>query len=378
MKQLFFLILFSFNLLLISNPSLEATSVNSRKFFSSDLEAKCYLNTHYNLACEAYNKREWKKASINFEKITAYFPCSEEGIQGAYYLGVCRFYRKEFEHANTAFNQYLKSSEHPQFFEEVIQYKFRIAEKFRLGFKKRLFGIRCGPKIESGTDLALEIYDEVLAALPYSNLSTQVLFAKAELLKKKREYKEAIETYQLLIRRYPKHEILPAAYLGIQDAYCQQSRYQFQSPELIALAELNARRFKEEFPRDPGVLIAEDLVLCVKEAYAEELRQIGLYFERKQKIAAAAIYYQSAIEEFPQTQVANCCRSHLISIGYLNEKEEIASLKMLNQKSLEEETGLGDRENNPLGPELPTGPEAIREKSEGVPLIKKASSYERN
>jgi outer membrane protein assembly factor BamD (BamD/ComL family) len=369
MKQSPFLILFCFNLLLFSSSSLEARQTLKRSAFSNEMEAECYLTTHYNLACEAYGEQEWKRAAVEFEKVIFYFPNSTEAAKAYYYLGICQFYKKEFDSANAAFNGYLKSSEQPEFFEDVIKYKFCIAEHLRQGYRKRLFDNRYCPKIESGTDLALTIYDEVIAALPYCDLSAQALFAKAELLKKTREYREAVETYQTLIRRFPKHEVIPACYLGIQDAYCQQSRHEFQSPELIALAELNARRFRDEFPRDERVAIADHLVSCVKEAYAQEFCKTGLYFERKQKPAAAAIYFQSAIEEFPKTQVAQFCRGRLRTLGYTIEEDEVPVTNILNQKPLEEETGLGDRENNPLGPELPTGPEAIREKAEGVPLI---------
>ena len=366
MKQIIFLTLFCLSIL-FTPASVEAVKP---KAFSSQEEAECYLTTHYNLACEHYNDQAWRRASNEFEKVIYFFPCSDEASRAYYYLGICYFYMNEYDFANLAFTNYLKGSEHPEFFEDAVNYKFCIAESFRLGKKKRLFTMRYCPRIESAQTLALTIYDEVIIALPYCDLTAQALYSKAELLKQKREYREAIETYQTLIRRFPKHEIAPACYLGIQDAYCQQSRFEFQNPDLIALTEINARRFREEFPRDERVAIADDLVLCIKENYAKGLCDIGLLFERKGQPEAAAIYFQSAIEEFPNTRVAQHCRCRLRSLGYEIQEDEVPTTSVLTQfpQTNEPPTGSTDAQN-PLGPELPTGPEAIRDKDQGVPII---------
>ncbi len=308
---LFFSFSFSF--------SLEAS--RSQPFASKE-EGESYLACHYDLGCEYYQKQDWRHASTEFEKVIYFFPTSETAAIASYYLAICYFEMREYDFANTEFSSYLKASEHPAYFEEAVYYKFCIAEFFRSGEKKRFFKVRYFPKWASAEDLALTIYDEVVAALPNHPLTIRALYSKADLLKRMREFREAIDTYQTIIRRFPKDEIVPACYLNIADVYLEQSRYEFQNPDLLALAELNARKFKAEFPRDEGGDIVEERVCQIKELYAKGLCDLGLFYERLGQPAAAAIYYQSSIEEFPDTHVSAFCRSRLICLGYMEEEEQ--------------------------------------------------------
>jgi outer membrane protein assembly factor BamD (BamD/ComL family) len=304
---------------ILCSPSLHALKPRS-KYFKSEEDANHYLTKHYNLGCEYYNCQDWRAASSEFEKIIFYFPCSDAAAEASYYLAVCYFEMKEYDFANEEFSNYLKASQHPAFFEEAVRYKFCIAEHFKGGKKRRPFKMRYLPKWVSGQESALVIYDEVVAALPNHELAIQALYSKADLLKKMREYRDAVETYQTIIRRFPKDEIVPACYLNIADAYVQQSRIEFQNPDILALAELNVRKFRDDFPRDERVAIAEESVCHIKEMYAKGLCDLGLFYERMQKPDAAAIYFQSSIEEFPDTRVAKFCRLRLISLGYIEEE----------------------------------------------------------
>lgn len=308
--------------LLLGSPPLHALK---KKGFKTQAEAECYLNTHYQRGCEYYNRGLWRTASTEFERVIHFFPSSVEAAEGSYYLAICYFEMKEYDFANVEFSRYLKASSHPTFFEDAVHYKFCIAEHFKAGKKKRPFTARYLPKWISAQDLALTIYDEVVAALPNHALTVKALYSKAELLKCMREYRESVEAYQLIIRRFPRDEIVPACYLNIADAYYQQSRYEFQNPDILALAELNARKFREDFPRDERVDMADDYVCCIKELYAKGLCDLGLFYERMHQPAAAAIYFQSSIEEFPDTQIAQFCRSRLICLGYQVEEESSSS-----------------------------------------------------
>jgi len=302
-------------------PSLHAIR-QKEKYFRSPEDAVIYLTTHYNQGCAYYNKGLWKKASAQFEKVVFYFPESPSAIEASFYLAVSYYEMREYDFANEEFTNYLKTSQHPTFFEESVNYKFLIAEHFKTGKKKRPFKMRYLPKWVSGQDSALTIYDEVVAALPNHELAVKALYSKAELLKSMREYREAIETWQLIIRRYPRDEIVPACYLEIADAYYQQSRVEFQNPDIIALAELNVRKFGDDFPRDARVAIAEQSVCNIKELFAQGLCDLGLFYERKKLPDSAAIYFQSSIDEYPDTCVAQFCRCRLKSLGYACEAVE--------------------------------------------------------
>lgn len=317
------------------SPSLHALKPRA-KYFKCQEDADCYLTAHYNLGCKYYNAKKWSKASSEFEKVIFYFPSSDAAAEASYYLAISYFEMKEYDFANEEFSNYLKASQHPAFFEDAVAFKFCIAEHFKMGKKRRPFKMRYLPKWISGQDSALEIYDEVVAALPNHELALQALYSKGELLKQMREYRDSIEAYQTIIRRFPKNEIVPICYLNIADAYIQQARLEFQNPDILALAELNVRKFQNDFPRDERVAIAEESVYRIKEMYAKGLYDLGLFYERTHQPDAAAIYFQSSIEEFPDTCIAQLCRSRLICLGYLQE-----------EPCLEEGTALAPEQLNP-------------------------------
>lgn len=314
-----------FSLFLILSLQMAFTSfleAKHAKLFRTEADEHIYLCQQYNKACELYNKEKWRRAIIEFGKVTCVSPNSEEAAEAYYYLGVSFFQLREYDLANDAFSNYLKASGRSCFFEEVVYYKFCIAEYFKNGQRKRFFKMRYSPRWATAYSMALTIYDEVTVLLPNHELAARSFYSKGELLASMGEYRESIEAYQMLIRRFPRYEFTPQSYLQIAEAYCCLARYELQNPDLLALAELNARKFKEEFPRDEKVELVQGRVACMKEMYAKGLSDIGLFYERVCKPNSAVIYYQNAIEQFPDTAIADFCRERLTSLGCEYEEEE--------------------------------------------------------
>ena len=279
---------------------------------------------HYNRGVDEYNHLNWRNACDEFERVVRFFPEDKIAAQASFYLGVSYFERGELDFANCEFSAYLQTSEQPEYFEETLQYKFCIAEKLKYG-KRRPFTVRYLPKWMTGQDLSLQIYDEIIAAVPNHPLAIQSLFHKALLLQKMREYRASIEAYQLFIRRFPKNELTPQSYLNISQAYYQLSQLEFQNPDLLALADVNVKKFAESFPRDCKVAQAAHYSSLIKEVYAKGLCSVGQFYERTHHPDAAAIYYQSAIEDYPTTKVAAYCRCRMNQLNYSDEERAKAA-----------------------------------------------------
>lgn len=266
---------------------------------------------HYALGMQAMETLDWNEACRQFRIITVNFPTSAYGQEGFYYLGMCYFHLDEYDFANEAFSSYLKCVNNPRFFQESVQYKFQIAEKFKAGAKRRILGTKKLPKWASGASLALKIYDEVIAAVPSNELAARALISKGCQQWEMKDYKDAIEAFQMVIRRFPKSELAPECYLLITKVFLDQSQYEFQNPDLLAFAQINLRKFKQDFPREERLAEAEDDVLSIKEVYAQGLYETGQFYERTNKPRASIIYYYNAIRQFPDTHIAELCRQRL-------------------------------------------------------------------
>lgn len=288
-----------------------AYTIKDGTFCHVDDVATMSPSAHYELGMKAMDQCDWTEAARQFRIVSLEFPNSSYGPDACYYLGISYYNLDELDFANEAFSKYLKCHNNPQFFEEAISYKFDIANQFKAGAKRRFFGTKQLPKWAPGREMALEVYDEVIAAVPCHELAAWSLFAKAHLLSEDEAYRESIDVYQQLIRRFPKHELAPEAYLAISRIYIQQSLRELQNPDLIAFAQINLRRFKQDFPKEPRLGVAEENFLQLKEIYAGSIYETGQFYERKDHPKASMIYYQSAIDQFPETSTATLCKNRL-------------------------------------------------------------------
>src|SRR5690242_11612416 len=106
---------------------------------------------------EAMQDGDWW-AVIDYAEIISYhFPQSPFAEDTAFFIGEAYYKLGQLELANERFTYYLSHSASPKRFEETIQYKFQIAEQFRQGVKKPLFGSHKLPKMVSGEEDALLI-----------------------------------------------------------------------------------------------------------------------------------------------------------------------------------------------------------------------------
>lgn len=273
--------------------------------------------THFNLACEAYNKGNWSEASLHFRVITCNYANTEYGPDAAFYLGVSDYFMGEYEDANKAFDCYLKYRQDSAHFFEAVQFKYCIAEYFKDGGKRRLFSY-CGlPKWSCGYSYAVEIYDQIVFAVPNNELAAKSLFAKADLLAWLQDFREAIDTYQIFLRRFPKHEMAPQCYLNILHAYAKLAEIEIQNADILAFAQLTMAKFAKLFPRDERLGDGEAIVQHIKELFAYGFYELGCYYERSGWCRAAAIYYNTCRERFPETQVAMYASERLQFVGHL-------------------------------------------------------------
>ena len=286
-------------------------TIRKGKIVDSAEVARFSAEKHYELGMKAMDDANWDEAAQQFQIVAKNFPSDSHYHDSLFYLGVSYFYLHELEFANEAFSKYLQAESSPRFFVEAVGFKLEIANQFRNGAKKRFFGKKSLPKWASAGDLAQEIYTEIITALPCHDYAAEALFAKASLLWEEQDFRESVDTFQSLIRRFPKHELAPLAYLSINRVYINQAEAEFQNPDLLALAQINVRRFERDFPKEERIAEAQADVQRLKELYAKGLFDTGQFYERKGKPMAAIIYYKKTVAQFPDTASADACRKRM-------------------------------------------------------------------
>ena len=269
---------------------------------------------HFEAGAEAYGRCDWTEAMQQFN-ITSYnFPSSPYGQEAYYFLGVSYYYLQEYDFANEAFSSYLKVQCNPRYFQSAVEFKFCIAEQLNAGAKCRLFGTKQLPKWWSGKNLALKIYDEVIAAVPCHELAAKALISKGALLWSWGDYRAAIDAFQMVIRRFPKCDMAADCYVYVSQVFLEQAECEFQNSDILAFAEINLKRFERDFPREERICDAAANVAAIKEVYAGGLYETGRFYERTCKPGAAIIYYNDVIRQFPTTAYADCSRERILCL----------------------------------------------------------------
>lgn len=304
-------LLFLFVFLLQTSLSWGAYTLREGKLVERETAPVDGVEEHYRKMIEAHEKKEW--ATLEKEALTLIrgFIGSPYAKEAVYFLGIAYFEQEDYEMANYQLTDYLTQQATPKYFESAIQHKFEIAEKFRLGARKHLMGFKSMPKWVPAGSEAIVIYDEVISALPHHELAAHALFGKAEILKKREDFRASIEVYQTLIRRFPKHSLSVESYVGISEIYLLQSRLEYPDPDYLDLAELNLRKFKDSFPREEKVAVAHNFFVQMQEHYAKNLYEIARFYERTSKWGAARIYYTKILSSYPDTQIAKESRERI-------------------------------------------------------------------
>lgn len=253
---------------------------------------------------EAIKDGDWWAAIDYAEVISYHFPQSPFAQETAFLIGEAYYNLGQLELANERFTVYLNHSASPKHFEEAIHYKFNIAESFRNGVKKPLFGSHKLPKIVSGEEDALQIYDEVISGLPHDDIAAKALLGKAEIQSRFEDYKPSLETLDLLIRRFPKHDLAAQGFVEKSHTYLTQCRDRSLDPALLDLADVNLRKFRLAFPREARIAEAEHDFAEMQEIFAEHLMETGRFFQKTKKVPASIIYYSKVLSSYPDTKAA--------------------------------------------------------------------------
>lgn len=270
---------------------------------------------HFKRGKDAMDRGDWQDAILQFTILSDHFPDLCEGQEALYFLAVSYYHTDEYELANDTFNLYLRNLGNPEHFEDAIFYKFSIACQFKDGACKRLFGQKYLPKWSSGWETASQMFDEVITAVPCHNLAAWSLFEKADMLFYENRLRESVETFQQVIRKFPKSELSPQSYVQIAKLYYSQCLKEKQNPDLLALAEINFRRFQQDFPGDTKCYaFLESNLNAMKEVYAGAFFETASFYERKGMNNAAVIYYRKTVAEFPNTIVAQQCQERISKI----------------------------------------------------------------
>lgn len=266
---------------------------------------------------------ENKEAGEKFLDAAKRWPDSTLEEDALFLAGENFFAADEYPDAKRAYEELLKKHDYTHHLDAVTRRLFKIAQYWeqramRDPSFKAPFNVTddTRPWVDT-VGHALKAYDDIRMYDPTGPLADDAVMATANLYFVRGRYEDAARNYDLIRTEYTKSEHqLKAHLLGIESwQRIYQGAYYDAGPLEKAgeVADQALVQFGPELGEDrPRVVAAKNKI--VEEMAARDLI-VAKYYDKKKHYGAARIYYNSIVEEYPQTAAADKARQRLTEIA---------------------------------------------------------------
>ncbi len=276
----------------------------------------------YRQGQQLFDARQYEEAAKHFATAAARWPNSPLEEDALFMLAECYFFSDQYPKAEDTYEKLLKKYQYSRYVDKAVARQFAIGrywEQFHAAEPHWPTTPNLTDKSRPLFDTwghALKCYDHVRLNDPTGPLADDSLMASATAYFNVGQFEEAAFRYDLLRKEYPKSEHALNASLLCLDA--KQRIYQgplYDGTPLVEAGEIADQTLTRYGPtlgeKRSLVLEARDRIT---EQKAERDWAMAQYYDKNHYYGAARFYYQSIIDEYPQTQVAEAARKRLEEI----------------------------------------------------------------
>ncbi len=289
-------------------------------------------------------KGDYKGAIGEYKDTVKYFPASPEAATAKFRTGVCYEELKRYDKAFKVYQEVLEK--YPSFPqpEEVLRRQFAIAREYYEGKRRPLWLVKL--KLFRARGAAIEYFNKIVTTAPYSDLAVEAKLNAAELQQRKKQFDQAVESYQYIMENYPKTSAAETA--SFQSGICHydkalRARYDERS---IALANTNFRGYLEKYPEGKYAKEARQKLMSLDEKTASGAFEVGHFYEKKKAYRSALMYYSEVLQRHPLSAWAVKAEERIKALekrGVLAEKPPAAASRA--EAEAVEQTGTGETPN---------------------------------
>lgn len=253
------------------------------------------------VAIALFDRQEYAKAKREFAKLLRAYEDSREAAEAQYYFGRCY---EALGDSYRAFREYRKTIQrYPATtrFEELLERQYHIGEAFLAGKKRKLLGTVA---ILPARDKAAEIFDAVAEDGPFTAYGPLAQYKLGLTHVALRDYEAAVTEFDKLVTRYPDSPLVDDAKFQIAQASLKgtfRAGYD-QAPADRAIRELE--QFLQEHPESELAAQASQRLTELIARRAQHEYLVAQFYERRRKLAAARIYYETIATRYGQTPTA--------------------------------------------------------------------------
>ncbi|MEM6562358.1 MAG: outer membrane protein assembly factor BamD [Planctomycetota bacterium] len=196
-------------------------------------------------------------------------------------------------------------------YDDALRLQFTIADEFLDGYKERIAGM----PIADGEDKAVEMLFRIQERAPGSPLAEQAVLRAADHFYNQRDFDFAAIYYQAHVEAYPRSPQASEARLRLAFS----NLFQYRGPEFDSGPVIDARNdLVELIGAEPELASERDLRQVVVEIDRELVQKritSGDYYRRVGEKRAAAMMYQSVLDDYPLSPLAETAQRKLEALG---------------------------------------------------------------
>jgi outer membrane assembly lipoprotein YfiO len=242
-------------------------------------------------------KGDYKAALREYKKTRKQFPASPEAATATFKMGVCYEKLGKQDRAFKAYQEVLE--EYPSFPQpqEVLQRQFAIAGDYYHG--KRIPFPLIKLRLFKAKGAAIEYFNKMVETAPYGELAAEAKLLAAELQERKKNYDEAIESYQFVGEHYPQTPAAETALFQIASCHYQKALLARYDEKSIALANTTFKSYVEKYPQGEHLKEAREKLMSLDDKRAKGAFEVGWFYEKKKKFQSALMYYTEVLQRHP-------------------------------------------------------------------------------
>jgi outer membrane assembly lipoprotein YfiO len=285
-------------------------TLETKKFINPKYAVKDTPREQYNWAMSFYGVKDYKRASVEFEKLVKNYEYSEYAANAQYHAGLSYDNMGKYYIAFQNYQKTIDNFPHVSNIDEIIARQFNIANMYAAKSNPKVLGT----DIMTSYDRAIEIYKKVVDNAPFGKLADEAQFRMALTMKDAGLYDEATVAFQKIMDDYSssrfyeqaRYEMANSAYkASLKPAYdAAPTDKALKAFEEFTSATID-KRLNEE---------AQKTIKRLKNKVAEKSFMTAEFYERQKHYASAIIYYQDVINKYPDSSFAEISKVRIADL----------------------------------------------------------------
>ena len=252
-------------------------------------------------AMSFFEQGDYDKARLEFKKLLKHYKDAMEAREAQYYLGRCHEEQGDYYAAFLDYRKTIQAYPSTTRFEEVMERVYQIGNHFLSGKKRKVLGTLA---IMPARDKAIEVFQAIVEDGPFSQHGELAQYKLGIANLALGEYEQAVSAFEQLIDRYPNSPLVDDARFQIAQASLKgtfKPGYD-QHPTDQAIEQLDA--FVEENPASDLAPEAVGRRRTLREQRAAHEFQVAQFYEGREEIDSALIYYRAILDQYAETSWA--------------------------------------------------------------------------